>query len=98
MANTQRESLCKHKVESRKHLPKPARRLRRRSASVKGVWHDHFANHWYEFPRNVRTDFVQMPSIWLRGHWISAAGFAVGEKVDVEVSQGLITVRVRTKK
>ena len=72
--------------------------MRKRSVSVKSVWHDHFANHWYEYPRNDRTDFAQTPSIWLRGHWISAAGFAIGEKIDVEVSHGLIILRVRKTK
>ena len=73
-------------------MPKPPHK---RCASVRGAWHDHFANHWYEYPRNARTDRAQTPSIWLRGYWISAAGFAVGDKVEVKVSRGLITLRVR---
>jgi len=86
------------KVEAAEEFPKIQKTARRRSSSVNAVWHDHFANHWYEYPRNARTDSAQTPSIWLRGHWISAAGFAIGDKIDVEVSQGLITLRVRSKK
>lgn len=68
---------------------------RTRIVRVKGVWHDHFANHWYEYPRKVPAHVEQIPSIWMRGHWISAAGFCVGEWLDVEVAEKLITLKVK---
>ena len=61
-------------------------------------WYDHFANLWYEYPRKTRTDFPQIPSICLRGHWISAAGFHVGEKLEVRVSGDSIVLTVRRTK
>ena len=67
------------------------------SIRIHGVWYDHFANPWYEYPRKARTDFPQIPSICLRGHWISAAGFQVGEKLEVRVSGDSIVLTVRRK-
>ena len=69
-----------------------------RAITIKGTWHDHFANHWYEYPRKTGTDFPQIPSICLRGHWISAAGFHVGEKLEVRVSGDSIVLTVRRKR
>ena len=71
--------------------------LRTRSVPVNGLWHDHFANHWYEYPRNTFTDPPQIPSIWLRGHWITGAGFPIGGRVDIDVSPGVITLRLRAE-
>jgi len=70
---------------------------RARSVTINGVWFDHFANLWYEYPPKTRTEFTQMPSICMRGHWISAAGFSVGEKLDIEVSANSITLKSRKK-
>ena len=67
------------------------------SITIKGVWHDHFANLWYEYPRRTRTEFPQVPSICLRGHWISQAGFAVGDKLDVRVVGNTIVLTMRGK-
>ena len=69
---------------------------RKRAFPIMGAWHGHFANQWFEYPRNTRTDSDQIPSIWLRGHWITAAGFPIGHEVEMDVSPGVITLRLRT--
>ena len=68
-----------------------------RTIAIKGVWYDHFANHWYEYPRKVPAHVAQVASIWLRGDWITAAGFSVGEKLEIAVSEKLITLAVKRK-
>ena len=65
----------------------------KRSGAVKGVWYDQYADHWYNYPAKVPADVVQMPSICIRGHWISAAGFPVGRKLEVQISENLIMLR-----
>jgi len=78
-------------MATKKHISCP------RTVAVRGVWHDHFANHWYEYPRRVAARAPQVPSIWLRGHWITAAGFSLDEKVAVVVSEELIVLRLIKK-
>lgn len=68
-----------------------------RTVDVRGAWYDHFADHWYEYPRKARTDSAQIPSISLRGNWISEAGFVLGEKLQVRVSGNSITLTGRKK-
>lgn len=78
-----------------KHMLSSNSLLRKRAFPINGVWHDHFANQWFEYRRGTITDSAQIPSIWMRGHWIAAAGFSIGEKVEVDVSPGVITLKLR---
>ena len=59
--------------------------------TIKATWYDHFAKHWYEYPRRFKGDPAAIPSLCLRGRWLADAGFPVGQKVDVEVlAQGIL--------
>ena len=42
--------------------------------------------------RDPRTVFLRFPSLRLSGHWLADAGFDVGDKVEVAVSDGSLVV------
>jgi len=42
--------------------------------------------------RNVFRDVKRVPEIKLMGNWLEAAGFAIGEGVEVIVQQGKIII------
>ena len=63
--------------------------------TIKATWYDHFAKHWYEYPRRFKADSAAIPSLCLRGQWLADAGFPIGQKVDVEVSAKGILLKMR---
>ena len=42
--------------------------------------------------RDARYRLVWMPSLVLAGHWMREAGFATGQQVTVDVTDGKITI------
>ena len=42
--------------------------------------------------RDPRTVFLRFPSLRLSGHWLADAGFGVGDRVEVAVSEGSLVV------
>ena len=44
---------------------------------------------WYE-----SSDYVEVPTIILKGHWLDELGFSVGQKIDVACENGRLTISV----
>ena len=40
----------------------------------------------------TRTPGVELPCLKLRGGWLSEAGFAIGQKLKVEVNEGRLMI------
>lgn len=46
----------------------------------------------YSFYRSSRRPPSSVPYLRLRGYWLKQAGFAVGQKVDVDIIDGRLTI------
>ena len=59
---------------------------------IKGVWYDKVADECYELLTDNPLDPNLTPSLHLLGDWLSAAGFAIGQKVHIKISPEMITL------
>jgi len=66
-----------------------------RAVLIKGVWYDKIADECYELLTVNPLDPNLTPSICLMGDWLSAAGFSIGQKIDVKISPRMITLKRR---
>jgi toxic protein SymE len=46
----------------------------------------------YALKRDHRPPPLAVPYLRLRGHWLRQAGFAVGQKVSINIADGCITI------
>ena len=65
------------------------------SMRITGAWYEGTIHEWRECLPRYRYNAALTPSIRAVGNWLVEAGFQVGQRVDVNVSPGVIALTLR---